>query len=278
VERLFLCAVAGVFACRFWLFLAICDNFFRFVRQHWFYQTIFLIACPMTSTMISKNFREWTLDSIEEAFGLKQVFQMDLLDELVSFEYAATEFETTYLHKLQAHFHFGGDDWNETELKNKCISPMIVLAETANEHYSYFLEREMVATIGEYNLSGNVDGLIAAGFRNPKQPFFVLAEYKRGTDPNGDPKGQALIAMLVAQRLNENKHPVYGCYVIGRWWYFMVLQGTKYAISKDYSCADSEIFDIFRILKSLKTKIEAIIAQSPQKISQQTSQKTSQQR
>jgi hypothetical protein len=27
--------------------------------------------------MISKNFREWTLDSIEEAFGLEQVFQLD---------------------------------------------------------------------------------------------------------------------------------------------------------------------------------------------------------
>jgi hypothetical protein len=210
--------------------------------------------------MISKNFREWTLDSIEEAFGLKQVFQMDLLDELVSFEYSPTEVDTIILKKLQSHFHLGGDDWNESELENKFISPMIVMAETATEQYSYFLEREMSATIGEYNLSGKVDGMIATGFRNPKKPLFCLNEYKRGTDPNGDPKGQALIAMLVAQYLNENSHPVFGCYVIGRTWYFMVLQGSKYAISKDYSCADKEIFDIFRILKSLNVQIQRILA------------------
>ena len=30
--------------------------------------------------MIQSNFREWTLDKIDEVFGLKQVFQSDLLD------------------------------------------------------------------------------------------------------------------------------------------------------------------------------------------------------
>ena len=41
--------------------------------------------------------------------------------------------------------------------------------------------------------------MIATGFRSPKKPYFCLNEYKRGTDPDDDPKGQALIAMLVAQ-------------------------------------------------------------------------------
>lgn len=209
--------------------------------------------------MISKNFREWTLDSIEEAFGVEQVFQLDELDELVSYSYQADEYETKYLSKLQAHFLLGGDDWNETELENKFISPLIVFSDISTQQFSYFLERDLSATLGEYEVSGKVDGLIAGGFRNPKQPFFVLAEYKRGTDPNGDPKGQALIAMLAAQQRNESKHPVYGCYVIGRTWYFMVLQGKKYAISQDYSCANKEIFDIFRIMKSLRVRIEDIL-------------------
>ncbi|TAE30304.1 MAG: hypothetical protein EAZ92_04875 [Candidatus Kapaibacterium sp.] len=209
--------------------------------------------------MISKNFREWTLDSIEEAFGVEQVFQLDELDELVSFSCQADAFETKYLSKLQAQFLLGGDHWNETELANKFISPLIVFSDISTQQFSYFLERDMAATLGEYEVSGKVDGLIAGGFRNPKQPFFVLAEYKRGTDPNGDPTGQALIAMLAAQHLNASKHPVYGCYVIGRTWYFMVLYGKKYAISQDYSCANKEIFDIFRIMKSLRVRIEDIL-------------------
>jgi hypothetical protein len=211
--------------------------------------------------MISKDFREWTLDSIEEAFGLEQVFQLDELDELVSFSYQADEYETKYLSKLQAQFMLGGDYWNETELENKFISPLIVFSDISSQQYSYFLERDMAATIGEYQVSGKVDGLIAAGFRNPKHPFFCLREYKRGTDPNGDPTGQTLIAMLAAQHLNEDHYPIYGCYVIGRTWYFMALHGRKYAISQDYSCASKEIFDIFRIMKSLKTRIEDIFAQ-----------------
>ena len=55
------------------------------------------------------------------------------------------------------------------------------------------MERDLAATIDNYELSGRVDGMIATGFRNPRMPYFCLNEYKKGTDPNGDPRGQALI-------------------------------------------------------------------------------------
>lgn len=209
--------------------------------------------------MIQSNFREWTLDKIENTFDVKQIFKMDLLDELISFPYVIDDFEEKYITGLQAHFLLGGDDWNEVELENKFISPMIIFSETPNERYAYFLERDLAATIDNYELSGRVDGMIATGFRNPRMPYFCLNEYKKGTDPNGDPRGQALIAMLVAQKLNDNKSPIFGCFVIGRNWYFLVLQGKKYAISKDYSCVDDEVFDIYRILKSLNYQIEKLL-------------------
>lgn len=216
--------------------------------------------------MIQSNFKEWTLDKIEDAFGLKQVFQMNLLEELISFDYTIQEYERLYLEKLQSLFLLGGDEWNEVELENKIISPIIMLASTPNEKYAYFLERNLNVLIKDYELSGRVDGMMASGFRSPKKPYFCLnagvaTQYKKGTDPDGDPKGQALIAMLVAQEINENKHPIFGCYIIGRIWYFMVLDGNKYIISNDYSCVDDEIFDIFRILKSLNYQIEQLINQ-----------------
>ena len=202
------------------------------------------------------TFKEWNLDKIEEAFGLKQVWQSEILDELINHPYQLDEMERTFVTKLQRHFSFGGDDWNEVELENKFISPMIVLSEIADEKCSYFLERELSTTIDEYDLSGKVDGMIATGFRSPKKPYFCLNEYKRGTDPDGDPKGQALIAMLVAQRLNDNQALMFGCFVIGRIWQFMILEGNQYTISRDFSCADNEVFDIFRILKGLRFQIE----------------------
>jgi hypothetical protein len=208
---------------------------------------------------MKSNFKEWNLDKIEDAFGLKQVWQSDILDELINHPHQLDDMEKNFVTKLQRHFSFGGDDWNEVELENKFISPMIVLSEIADEKCSYFLERELSTTIDEYELLGKVDGMIATGFRSPKKPYFCLNEYKRGTDPDGDPKGQALIAMLVAQKLNNNKAPIFGCFVIGRIWQFMILEGNQYAISRDFSCVDDEVFDIFRILKGLRVQIEKYI-------------------
>ncbi len=210
--------------------------------------------------MRKSNFREWTLDSIEETFGLVQVRSLPILDELLSYKYEADAYEQRYLTTLQEDYvTLGGDDWNEVELENKFISPLIVFSGIANRKYSYFLEREMSEIINDIELLGKVDGMIATGFRNPKKPYFCLSQYKRGTDPNGDPKGQALIAMLVAQQQNDNKKPVFGSYIIGRNWCFMALVGKEYAISTDFSGANEEIFDIHRILKSLRVQIEKLI-------------------
>jgi len=213
--------------------------------------------------MQRSNFRDWSLDSIDTTFETVQIESLPILEELLSFEYTTDQFENHNLDILRTtYLNFGGDDWNEVELENKLISPIIVFAEIANQKYSYFLERELSGIIGEHEIFGKVDGMIATGYRSPKVPYFCLNKYKRQTDPNGDPRGQALIAMMIAQEINNNHNadrPILGCYVIGRNWYFMALVGKKYAISKDFSCVDDEIFDIYRILKGLKVQIEKMI-------------------
>jgi hypothetical protein len=217
-----------------------------------------LLLIKQKYQMIKSDFREWTLDKIDEVFGLEYVIELPSLNQLLSFEYDANTEEANYLNKIKnTYFRFGGESWNEVELENKIISPLFVYAEMDNQKFAYFLERPLFATIGDYELSGRVDGMIATGFRNPKQPYFCMNEYKKAKDPDGDPQGQALIAMLVAQHLNNNKQtPIYGCYVVGRQWIFMALEGKKYTFSKSFTVDDDEIFDIYRILKSLKWHIE----------------------
>jgi hypothetical protein len=62
-----------------------------------------------------------------------------------------------------------------------------------------------------------------------------------------------LAAMLVGQTLNDNSYmPIYGCYVNGRDWYFMVLIDKEFSISQDFSATTDAIFKIFTILKGLK--------------------------
>ncbi len=204
------------------------------------------------------NFREWTLDRIDEAFGTIQVDALPRLDEWMAYEYTLNDYEKTYLSHLRATYNIGGDDWNEVELENKIISPMFVFADFDNRKYAYFLERELGATIEDYEVYGKVDGMIASGFRNPKQPFFCMNEYKRATDPNGDPKGQVLIAMYTALSLNAHSNYIYGCFIVGKLWHFMVLEGKEYAIAPALTCDGEEIFDIYRKLKGLKANIDRL--------------------
>ena len=202
--------------------------------------------------MQTSNFRDWDLDKLEAAFGLRQVRQCALLDSWLASTYEPSEFEQTYLQKLQETLILGVDSWNEVELENKFISPLIVFVGFDNERFAYFLERDLRGIVGDYELVGRVDGMIASGFRNPHQPYFCLSEYKKHLDPAGDPAAQALAAMLVAQELNEQRLPIYGTYIIGRNWFFMTLSGREYCISQNYSATKDELFDIFRIMQGLK--------------------------
>jgi hypothetical protein len=204
------------------------------------------------------NFREWTLDKIDEAFNTIQVPENALLTEWLNFDYTLSDYQKHFLTDLQEALLIGVDDWNEVELENKFISPLIVLAKFDNRKMSYFMERELSAVLNDFEVSGKVDGMIASGFRNPKKPYFCMTEYKRESDPTGDPRGQALIAMLVAQDLNSSENPVFGCYIVGKSWRFMVLEKNEYAISKSFSADDDEINDIFRIIKGLHEQINKL--------------------
>jgi hypothetical protein len=89
-----------------------------------------------------------------------------------------------------------------------------------------------------------------------KKLIFAFNEYKKETDPDGDPAGQALAAMLVGKELNQkqgNDFSIYGCYIVGASWRFMVLQGKEYMISSTYDGLNLEdAQQILRILYQLK--------------------------
>jgi hypothetical protein len=155
------------------------------------------------------------------------------------------------------------DAWNEQVLALHFIGPILGLVHFSEPYrFNLFAERRISAVIssdlGEIELSGEPDGMIATGYREPEVPLFAFTEYKRQLDPEGDPVGQTLAAMLVGQALNHNTRPLYGAYVVGSDWRFMVLEGQHYTISRDYSGLSHELLDILRILKTLKQIVLAL--------------------
>ena len=202
--------------------------------------------------MKTATFKDWDLTSLDDTFGLTQVWESDLLSNWQKTPIEINDSDKDTLLMLQKSLVRGGKAWNEVELENKFISPLIMIARIDDEQIGYFLERYFKGKVGEYELSGIVDGVIATGFRDPKKPLFCMHEYKRSVDNQGSPDAQALAAMLVAREQNNNEKPIYGMYIVGLTWNFMVLNGQEYCISKDYKADDEEIFDIFGMLKALK--------------------------
>ncbi|MCB1191076.1 MAG: hypothetical protein H7A23_10740 [Leptospiraceae bacterium] len=205
------------------------------------------------------TFKEWTLTKLDKNFGLVQVIDEEchLLQEwrTLSNSVEITDFHKQTLLKLQKSLIWGGKSWNEFELENKFISPVIMCAEIDDRTIGYFLERQLSGTVGDYELSGIVYGMIAKGFRDPDLPYFCMHEYKRSVDNQGTPDAQVLAAMLVAREQNKNQKPIYGLYIVGLIWNFIVLNGGEYCISKNYDASDDDIFEIFKMLKAVKVII-----------------------
>lgn len=199
-------------------------------------------------------FSACTKSLLKETFGLRQLWQSRVLDAWFSQSRAMTleDFEVKLLHRLQETLIRRGDDWNEAELNEYFIGPIIALVDFNTESFSVFAERFIEAEIGQYKLSGKPDLMIAKGESFPKIPYFCFSEYKKQIAPEGNPVYQALGEMLVARELQLRAQPVYGVGVMGKFWQFIVLQGGEYCVSKSFATDDEEIFEVVKILKALK--------------------------
>jgi hypothetical protein len=214
------------------------------------------------------NFKSWTRDALKDRFGLERTIKHPVLQEWLGREAGEAiinDFEKqSLLFSLQAMLLYV-DYWNEEEVKLKFIGNLILLTQYDTRNLSAFADRSLEGTVDGEFMQGNPDFMVARGKQVVKSPFFFIHEYKKEIDNNSqDPAGQLLAAMLVAYEQNLvipelKEKPLYGAYVVGRYWYFVILQGREYAISLSYdSTHEDQLFDIFRILKANRQKIREI--------------------
>jgi len=202
------------------------------------------------------RFSDCTLTLLDRRFGLRRELSNPLMDRWLQSALPITERERSNLQALNQALLLNVDGWNEQELSLRFIGPILALVDFMEFYrFNLFAQRHIQGVINDVELGGEPDTIIATGYREPEIPMFAFTEYKRQTDPQGDPAGQTLAAMLVAQALNDDQQPIYGCYVIGSDWRFMLLDGKHYLISRDYSALSDEIYDILRILKALRAII-----------------------
>lgn len=207
-----------------------------------------------------KSFKYWKTQEVEKVFGVKRAKDKTPLIEWENADCSISEREREEIISLQTDLIEKVEYWNEATLKFFFLGPFIRLIRYETEKYSSFLEHTLKLKITEdIVISGNVDFLVATGYQIPEVPFFTLHEYKPEPNVTSDPMGQLLISMVAAQKANEKEginYPLYGIYVTGRFWFFVVLNQNEYMKSLAYDSTKDDIFKIFCMLRKVKEYID----------------------
>jgi hypothetical protein len=207
-----------------------------------------------------RSFETWEFEQVNDAFGMIRLMEHPLLDRWLEADFEINEFILQELESLRLLSFQQVETWNEDELKFMAISPLINLVKFGgfDKGYKVFTQRRLSAVVNDIEIGGVVDCMVSTGKQNPKHPFFFVHEYKQERKRENDPLGQLLVEMIAAQAKNETKHPIYGVYVTGRFWFFTIVTGNQYVVNYalDITRKEDNIL-IFKMLLFVKQEIEA---------------------
>ena len=199
---------------------------------------------------------KYDLDPILDHFVLSRDIDCVVLQNWLNVSVPKGYMLPELLEEKRKLLEYEGSAWNEEELKMHFISFVFSFSNLQVPHkMKLFYERQLSAVVQDTPLSVVCHALLASplGLNTPKKPYFFLQEFKKGKKATDDAEGQMLIAMLIAQAQNANNEPIYGCYLIGKDWYFTNLIGKRYCVSKSYDATDpKELTEILFILERLK--------------------------
>jgi hypothetical protein len=197
------------------------------------------------------------LDTLLVEFKLKQLEETKALSNWIEpGEIKLDDFAEQVLAKIEPRLSLEIDGWFEEELKMKLLSPIFILSELQEpEKIGVFFERPITAEFEQGKISVITDCMVSSvyGFTTPETPYFFMQEFKKSKGDKQDPEGQMLAAMIAAQHLNNNGKVMYGSYVIGRDWFFAILDGKNYSRSESFRLTQpKELRQVILTLRKLK--------------------------
>jgi hypothetical protein len=205
-----------------------------------------------------KPSKDWKYEEVNEAFGLKRVFDQPFFTKIAHLKLAKDHAQYHDIDKLRQTAFEYIETWNEYEYKFFFISPLLALVNFNGQYYKAFTQRPLSVTYenGAKTTKGLVEFMLAKGLQTPKKPRFFLHAYKPERRKENDPLGQLLIGMVAAQQLNQDGKPIYGVYLNGRNWFFVLLEEGQYAVSNPLVATSDDIFDLFAVLLYFREEME----------------------
>lgn len=218
----------------------------------------------MAKAVKNKSFKDWLYEEVADEFGLKVLINHPFLTNLENISLPRNYPKWDEIEELRRLAKAYVDSWNEDEYKFMFISPFIAKAGFVSEHFKVFMQRPLSVKY-ENNVKtteGLVEFMLAKGLQIPRKPHFFLHEYKPEKRRDNDPLGQLLIAMVAAKVQNADDKPIYGVYVNGRNWFFVILDNNTYAVSNPFVTTSDDIFDLFAVLLYFKDLMEKLYSES----------------
>jgi len=213
--------------------------------------------------MVKRPFEQWLFEDVEIEFGIERIEDFPQLVNWLNVSKKKALSEN--LERLRISLLKNVETWNEDELKMMFIAPFLLEFDFNHPPiYRVFTQRSTTLITETVEASGRVEWLVSTGKQRPRKPFFFLQEYKPEKTSGNDPLGQLLIAMVDAQLSNkEQNKPIYGCYNIGRLWFFVLLFNKEYGVSRAYDATQIDdmsdmVIILNRVVSHIKTELNVM--------------------
>ena len=207
-----------------------------------------------------QKLNHYSIDEVLDTYNIETIDNCEKLDIWLNAE--PSEFsilEQCLLDELPTELRLNERNWNEEELKINFIGAVFRIARLEVKGVlKTFFERSLTGIVQGIRISIIADCMVASPRKsgNPQAPYFFLQEFKRSKGDRHDPEGQMLAAMILAQELNQDGNPLYGCWIQGKSWNFTVLNGIEYCVSGSFDATDTaDLLQIVFILRKLKELI-----------------------
>ncbi|TAE15572.1 MAG: hypothetical protein EAZ95_08590 [Bacteroidetes bacterium] len=206
--------------------------------------------------MIKRPFEQWLYEDVEIEFGIERIKNLPTM--LQWLDVSTTQDLPERFENLRIELSENVENWNEDELKMMFAYPFIsYIGLNSFDGYRVFIQNNLVRNFEIVEESQETILFIAQGKQKPKPNFLFFQTFQAENGTSKDVLGQLLIAMTNAQTLNEDaQKPLYGCYIIGRLWFFVLLVGKQYAVSRAYDATQTDdMTAMIQILEKVKQHI-----------------------
>ena len=212
----------------------------------------------MAKSVKNKRFKDWLYEDVMNEFGLIRLEKHPFLDHLKTIKLAENDSHRPFIESKRLLLLDYVDTWNNDETTFIFIAPFFNQIRFFSEHFKAFIQRELSVKYesGTKTTKGLVEFMLGKGVQRERKPFNLFLQQYKAEKRDNDPLGQLLIAMVAAKVQNADDKPIYGIYVNGRNWFFVILDNNTYGVSDPYVATSDDIFDLFAVLEFLRDKME----------------------